>query len=209
MDRLEIDRAPIISHQTASIFAIRLALAAPTRVTGVLSIGHLPIWRDEMPPHMPPRVALLARTGRFAPNLLPFLARAAMAMIDAGDHERLARIFLHGAEHDLDALRRPDVMGPIAEGLTGCVQQGPFAFCRDVEIGLMNFEAELAAVTAPIRVLYGALDPAFPPRFFDNVEAMAPRLEATEAAGAGSTLLYTDWPLVLDQLERLRAETMR
>ena len=207
LDRLEIERTLLVAHQTSSIYAIRFALAAPERVRGVLCLNHIPVWDDRCLPWLPPRVRLMARTARFAPKLLPFLSRAALAMIDAGDVERLARAIYHGSDHDLRAVLRADVLAPVAEGLTGCVAQGTAAYSQDVLIGLQNYSAEMNALKAPVRVLYGALDQVAPPALFDGAEALAPSLEKTMIDDAGNTLLYTHWQTVLDELERLDAET--
>ncbi len=207
LDGLEIEKALVVAHQTASIHAVRLALAAPERVSGVLAVSHLPIWRDAHISQLPARMRLIALTARYAPKLLPFLIRAAMAMVDAGDEMRLGRTFYAGCAHELKAIQRPDVFAPMAEGLVACMRQGAASFCRDAEIGLTDFSADLAAVRAPIRLLHGALDANMPPAVFEGAERLAPRLEATCLADAGNTLLYTHWPIVLDHLERLRAET--
>lgn len=207
LDHLGIARALVVAHQTASIYALRLAQAAPGRVRGILSVGHLPIWRDEMIALLPPRMRLFARTARYAPRLLPFIARGAVALVDAGEERRLGRAYFRGSEGDLRAIERAEVFAPMAEGLIGAVRQGPFAFCLDAEIGLRDFRETLSGVTTPIRVLHGAEDQSMPPAVFAGAERLAPSLETTCLPEAGATLLYTHWPAVLDQLDRLHAET--
>ncbi len=203
LDHLAVEQALLVGHLAGGVQALRLAELMPERFTGLLLVGYVPLRRDEMLLALPPPQRAFGLTIRYAPQLLPFIARAGAAYIDAGGEERLLRRLHATIPADLAALRRPEVLARAIEGLRHAVQQGPAAFCHDCQLVLSDWTWRAAALDLPAELILGAGDQFTLPDHGRAFVEQLPRFGLSVIEGAGMYLLYSHWPAVFQRLEAL------
>ncbi len=200
LDHLGIDQVRLLGHLSGGIYALRLAQLAPDRVRSLLLVSYLPCWDDRRIARMPTRPRLVALTARHVPRMLPFIARAGTAQIDAGGEDKLLHA-LHGeVAADLMALRRPEVRRLAVDGLQHTAKQNHEAFCLDCPLVLTDWLAWAQAVRVPARIILGSEDMFAQPEDAREFAQAAPQFAVTMVPGAGLNLLYTHWPEVFELL---------
>lgn len=205
LDHLGIDRALLLGHQAGTIYAQRFALTFPQRTAGVLFVSHAPHWRADFLRDLPQRQRVIARTTQVSRRALSFLVRAAIALIDAGREDQFLYALHQACPEDMRALRRPDVLATIVEGLRHTVAQDGRGFCADCPLVLSDWARDAHRLEAPLRILSGAADRLCHTRYFEPyLDQFGPDVLRL-VDGVGQFLLYSQWPLVFEQLEALHA----
>jgi pimeloyl-ACP methyl ester carboxylesterase/DNA-binding CsgD family transcriptional regulator len=205
LDALGIGRTLVLGHLSGGVYGIHLANAAPGRVQGLLLASYVPAWSDRRMRHFPARQKLFALTSRYAPAMLPFIARAAANHIAAGGEDDLIHA-LHGSvPADMSALRRADVKEVVVHGFRHTVSQGAQGFVSDCPLVMTDWTAQAMGLAVPTRIVLGAHDWACRPEDARGFVRTVPRVSLTLVDDAGMYLLYTHWPRVFEHLEGLLA----
>ncbi len=205
LDHLGIDRALLLGHQAGTIYAQRFALAFPQRTEGVLFVSHAPHWRADFLRDLPQRQRVIARTTQVSRRALSFLVRAAIGLIDAGREDQFLYALHKACPEDMRALRRPDVLATIVEGLRHTVAQDGRGFCADCPLVLSDWAHEARRLNVPLKILSGRADRLCNSGYFEPyLERFGPDVLRL-VDGVGQFLLYSHWPLVFEQLDGLHA----
>jgi len=205
LDHLEIEQATLIGHLSGGVQALGLAERLPNRLNGLVLVNYVPSYNVERLMDLPVRQRAFGRTIHYAPKLLPFIARAGAAQIDAGCEDQLLRALHGGIPADMAALGRPEVLRAATEGLRHAIQQGPAAFCADCPLVISDWSALARRISMPAHLLLGAEDRFMLPDYGRDFVEANPKFELSVVDNAGMYLLYTHWPRVFDSLEQLNS----
>jgi 2-hydroxy-6-oxonona-2,4-dienedioate hydrolase len=180
LDALGLERTAVVGASIGDVWALRLAQRHPERVTGVALLGGGPIVAELGAPPIvrlirSPLGALLVR--------LPATARRTRAMLRQAGHARsldngsIPPAYLDwrlALDRDTDSMRNErDMVRAIVRPRGG--------FAR----GLPLEAAELAAIGAPVELVYGTEDPVGTAELWRSVAAAMPRGELRLIDGAG------------------------
>ncbi|MEM8952434.1 MAG: alpha/beta hydrolase, partial [Pseudomonadota bacterium] len=203
LDGLKIERAIVVGHLSGAVPALHLADHRPERMRALLMLNYVPVDYSRHLMALPAWQRAFGMTIRYAPQLLPFLARAGAAHIDAGYEEQLLHNLHRDISADMTALACQDVRRAAVQGLRHTVQQGPAAFCRDCTFLFRDWRHEARRLRMPAHLLLGEGDRFVQPGYGRDFVANHPRFGLTVVDDAGMYLLYTHWTEVFDRLERL------
>ena len=203
LDHLGIERTVLIGHLSGSVQALRLAERLPDRISGMVLVNYVPSYSAARLNDLPMRQRAFGLTIQYAPHLLPFIARAGAAQIDAGAEDQLLRALHGGIPADMAALHRPEVQRVVTEGLRHAIQQGPAAFCGDCSLVITDWSDSARRIDMPAHLLLGAEDRFTLPVYGRDFVAANPNFELSVVDQAGMYLLYTHWPKVFDCLEQM------
>ncbi|MEM7192971.1 MAG: alpha/beta hydrolase, partial [Pseudomonadota bacterium] len=207
LDHLDIDQVALVGHLSGGVHGLRLAKRLPGRVNSLLLVNYVPSYNAQMLMDLPIRQRAFGLTIRYAAHLLPFIARAGVAHIDAGCEDHLLHA-LHGSiPADMAALARPEVHRVVVEGLRHATQQGPAAFCGDCVLVTTDWSSQARHIRMPAHVLLGAEDRFIRPDYGQDFIKNHPNFELSVVDKAGMYLLYSHWPKVFDVLERITRAT--
>lgn len=207
LDHLAIEQATLIGHLSGGVQALRLAERLPKRVNGLLLVNYVPCYDLDKLKGLPVRQRAFGLTIHYAPHLLPFIARAGVAQIDAGGEDQLLRALHGGIPADMAALGRSEVHRVVVEGLHHAIQQGPAALCDDCRLVITDWSSRARRIGMPARLLLGAEDRFFPPDYGQDFVEANPNFELSVVENAGMYLLYSHWPKVFEVLEQLTGST--
>jgi pimeloyl-ACP methyl ester carboxylesterase len=178
-DRLGLERATVVGHSIGTVWALRAALAMPSRVSRVVLLAGGPVV-DEL--EVPPFIARIASPlGAIMVHLPLSPDRARSIMRDSG----------HGAT--LDAGRIPD---ELPNWLAAFARDTPSmrherAMVRTLvgrgrwKPGLTFDDRELAAVEPPVDWIVGSADPIGSIELWQRAATRMPRARVTIVANAG------------------------
>ncbi len=169
---LDIERAHVISWSIGGVWALRLALRQPFRVSRMVQMGYSPIWLD-LPP--PLTIRLQSTPIGAAMLRLPVTARVARSL--------LRNVIGHGAS--LDAGRIPNEM---VEWIVALMRdtdtmRNDSSWIRTLigwrgqRPGLTFKPAEIAAVRQPLLYVYGTADWVGTADVAERVVALLPKGE--------------------------------
>lgn len=203
LDHLDIDQCLVLGHLSGGVYGLHLAASFGARVWGLALLNYVPTWHGQRLSRLPARFRVIAHTTRYAPTMLPFIIRAGVAHVDAGHEDVFLRSFHGTVESDMRALRRPEVMKAVLDGLRHTVRQGGHAVALDCPMVLTDFTNIANNVSVPAEIILGADDQVVQVQDGRDVVNQVPHFRLNEIEGAGFFLLYTHWPQVFDVLERL------
>jgi pimeloyl-ACP methyl ester carboxylesterase/DNA-binding CsgD family transcriptional regulator len=205
LDSLGIAQTLVVGHLSGGIYGIHLANAAPRRVQGLLLASYVPTWSDWRIRRFPARQKLFALTNRYAPAMLPFIARAAANHVAAGGEEDLIHALHDSIPADMCALRHAEVKEAVVHGFRHTVSQGAKGFVADCRLVMTDWTEQARALVVPTHIVLGTHDWACPPEAARRFIRMVPRIGLTLVDDAGMYVLYTHWPRIFEHLERLLA----
>jgi len=203
IERLELEKVIVLGHMQGSIYAQRFAIKYPKLLNQLLFVSHAPYWSPELVKKLPKRQRIIAQTTRYAPSALRFVTRAGVALIDSGRHDKFLNALHKDNPTDMRALRRPDVYDSARRGLDHTIRNGSEAFCADCPIVLQDWSGDGKKVRAPISILIGEDDKVATKDYVEGYTAAVAGVEVEFIKGAGQHLLFSHWPAVLKQLEKL------
>ena len=200
-----IDQIMVVGHLSGAVSALHIAEHLSDRVRALLMLNYVPFDHSKNLTALPTWQRAFGLTIRYAPHLLPFLAKAGAAHIDAGYEEQLLHA-LHGSiPADAAALACPDIRRIAVEGLRHSIQQGPAAFCAECPLVIQDWRDQARKIRVPAQLLLGGQDRFV---FADNGRNFVEGHEhfgLTVVDKAGMYLLYTHWPEVFETLDVLWA----
>ncbi|WP_158085638.1 alpha/beta hydrolase [Henriciella aquimarina] len=207
LDRLAIRRVIVLGHANGMIHAQAFAARWPNRTRGLLSIGGETSWEDGMEQDFPWQHKIVATTMLRAPSAIGFIARATVAFIDGGREDFLLRTLHRDSPLEQRITRRPEVKEIIMEGLRHTVRQGANGLVAEIRLALTDRRDVARKVSCPFRIIHGLEDNVFKPSMFDLFASTVPGVELIPVEGAGQYLLYSHWPAVIQEMERLWRDT--
>ncbi|MEE2879278.1 MAG: alpha/beta fold hydrolase [Pseudomonadota bacterium] len=207
LNRLGIERVLVVGHANGMIHAQDFAAHRPERVRALLSIGGETSWEEGMEDSMPWQIKIMIQTLLRAPSAIGFLARATVAFIDTGREDFVLKTLHKDSPLEQRIARRPEVRDVIFEGLRHTVQQGAHGLTSEIKLALQDRRDVARRVKCRFRVVHGLQDNVFQPAMFDLFASSVPGVELVPVADAGQYLLYSHWPNVIAEMEKLWRET--
>ncbi|MEM8950476.1 MAG: alpha/beta hydrolase [Pseudomonadota bacterium] len=205
LDYIGIDEVTVVGHLSGAVSALHIAGHLPHRVRALLMLNYAPFDYSKILKTLPTWQRAFGLTIRYAPHLLPFLAKAGAAHIDAGYEEELLQA-LHGSiPADAAALACPKVRRLAVEGLRHSIEQGTAAFCAECPLVIQDWGDQARRLGVPARLLLGGQD-----RFVSAEQGRSfidsqQQFDLTIVEKAGMYLLYTHWPEMFRTLDDLWA----
>ena len=197
----------LLAHANGMIYAQSFAARRPEMTRALLSVGGETSWEDSMVEGLPWQHKVIATTLMRAPSAIGFLARATVAFIDSGREDFLFSTLHRDSPLEQRIARRPEVRSVIMEGLRHTVRQGANALVSEIRMALTDRRPVARQVRVPIRIIHGLEDNVFRPHMFDLFAETVPGVELVPVEGAGQYLLYSHWPLVISEMDKLWRET--
>ncbi len=205
LDAGGIEQVVVLGNGAGSIFAHKFAAMYPERTQALVFVGHAPYWDMRLMSEMTKRQQLLAKTSRFAPKAQNFLRKVSTALIRSGDKgmELFIEGNVEGEPLDKKAVRRPEVIRILKNGMRHALSQTVDDFAAEGSLILRNWPDEMKAVTSPIVAITGCGKDAHGQGFIDGYLAEKPSTKAVRVEGAGNYLIYTHWQHVLAAMNDL------
>lgn len=162
LDRLGIARAVLVGHSGSCLVARRVAFDAAHRVAGLL-------------------LEASPTTLRGDPGLVAFVDLVVSELTDPIDVQ-FARSFVADTSSD-------DLAPELVEVLVEDLRKVPVHAWQEMFTSLLEYDdtAELAGLTAPVRLIWGDADPLVPRTMQDELVRLVPDAELTTYEGVGHT----------------------
>lgn len=209
LDSLETGPVIVVGHANGMIHAQAFAARRPELTRGLLSVGGETSWEEGMEADFPWQHKVIATTMLRAPTAIGFLARATVAFIDSGREDFMLKTLHKDSPVEQRIARRPEVKDIILDGLRHMVRQGANGLVSEVRMALSDRRDTARQVQAPFRIIHGLEDNVFRPHMFELFADTVPGVKLIPVPGAGQYLLYSHWPLVISELEKLWRDTAR
>ncbi|WP_300375610.1 alpha/beta fold hydrolase [Henriciella sp.] len=207
LDRLGLQTVLVIGHANGLIHAQSFAVRNPHRVYALLSVSGETSWQDGMEEDLPWHHRVIATTLKRAPSAIGFLARATVAFIDSSREDFLLTTLHRDSLLEQRVARRPEVKRVIMDGLRHTVRQGANGFVAEIRMALTDRRETARRVTCPFRIIHGLQDKVFKPEMFDFFVSAVPNAKLIPVEDAGQYLLYSHWPMVIAEMEKLWRDT--
>ena len=175
---------PVVANSQGAVFALKLAslggAASLTLVSPADELAHPAIHAM-----LPPEATMLADLAQSAPEeaaaiLGGFSAQAMEEMVIAGSNAADASFYQ--TEPFLSLYRRS-----LAEGF----MNGGSGYVTDTLIAMRAWQLDLAAISCPVQVLFGAGDLSHSPDHGETLSSRIPGASRTVFSDAGGALLWT------------------
>lgn len=203
VERLGCGPVMVVGHANGMIYAQAFAAKRPDMTRALLSIGGETSWEDGMEGGLPWQHKVIATTMLRAPSALGFLARATVAFVDGGQEDFVLSTLHRGSPLEKRIARRPEVKAVIMDGLRHTVRQGAHALASEMRTIMTDRRHVARQIRAPIRIMHGLEDNVFRPHMFELFAETVPGVKLVPIEGAGQYLLYSHWPFVISEMERL------
>lgn len=203
LNRLEIPTVLVAAHANGMIHAQDFAARRPERTRALLSIGGETSWEEGMESGMPWHHRIMVTTLLRAPSAIGFIARATVAFIDTGREEFVLKTLHRDSPLEQRIARRPEVRDVLFDGLRHTVQQGAHGLIAEIRLALTDRRDIARRVRCPFRIIHGLKDNVFTPEMFRLFADTVPNVELIEIPDAGQYLLYSHWPNVISEMEKI------
>ena len=210
LDKLEIERCPILALASGMLHACALVQLAPDRISSLTSAGgFLPVHTRKAVEHMDRQFAAAWIGPRYFPALVPFLTRLILENEDSKPPETLFADQVRGSPGDLDLLTDSDILEAFLSGRTDARQQGHLAMAQEsIHIG-RNWVQYVPEHDLPVGLVYGDEDKCTPePIVKDFSNTHFPNAIHTTIPGAGRLAMSRFPDVVLDTLEKAEAKSV-
>lgn len=203
LDDLGVETFSVLAWSAGAIWALGLAAAAPSRVDGVTIVGGLVPFDAFDDPDVvtaagDTRMGMVETARELGPELAGELVGGMLVPDPIGldtAREHLAHLWIDGTS---DRAHLPaDVAEQMARALCDAVTQGIAGVVHDVTLQFTPSQVPLDAVTAPVRLVYGAQDTVCPPAFGRWYAARLPDATLDVIDGAGHLVLLERWTEIL------------
>ena len=99
--------------------------------------------------------------------------------------------------------RRPEVRDVLFEGLRHTVRQGAHGLIAEIRLALTDRRDIARRIRCPFRIVHGLKDNVFTPDMFRLFADTVPGVELIAIPDAGQYLLYSHWPNVISEMEKI------
>ncbi len=168
-DHENINKCKLIGHLVGSFYAYYIASRLADRISKIRIIGGaVPFANIHQINALKPRQRIITYTAKYAPQLLPFLLKGAVAQIKQYGAERFMQALFQDNISDHSFCKMPETRDVIASGLHSSFGQGVGSVVSDAHYIFNGDWHELVKTCeTPIEIFHGADDPAVP---IDQVE---------------------------------------
>lgn len=205
LDHLGIKKAAVVALGADVRFAMRLAIARPDLVTGILACaGTLPISSPAQYDRMGKWHKFILANARYAPLILPFLVRAGFSLARRIGKEQFLNSVNAGSPSDIRTFAEPEVREAMLLGSEIALSDWHIAydaFSRECVDSETDWSDTVRNCPVPVRMLQGGQDPQSPKATIEELIPLYPNLDVTIIDDAGQLLFFQEWPRVLKELE--------
>ncbi len=207
MDKLGLDRVPLVTHTTGVMYACAAAAVHPTRVSGICALaGGVPITDPNMLDQYPKQTKIIAQTARFSATALRFLITSGTAFFyrKSGAEKTIRRAY-SGSPSDKAALDDPAIYELVQQSMTWIGQQGQ-GFDGFVGDGLKvfgdwsEFPTQMAC---KLTYVIGDEDPICPLEWARAFAQKHAHITVEPVVGAGQLLHHTHPDITLEHIADL------
>lgn len=204
---LGIREVVAVSHATGSPYALRFARLYPRMVTRLVGISRSPAWREEWLDQMPQRQRFMLRLTKHAPQLLPVVAWAMLAVMGSNRANDFVIYNCKDGAADSRATENQETVDLIAKGSVDAVRTSFEGLIGEMEVILRDFTEEARTTPHKFHIVHGSDD-----RIIDPAQTLAfardvPGTTVEMVEGAGQLLFYSHWQSVLDAIVPNRVTT--
>jgi pimeloyl-ACP methyl ester carboxylesterase len=202
LDALGIERCGLLAWSGGALPAVATAARLPDRVAAlVIAAGLVPRQAYEDPAVREAGAARLDTIeladslppGTLGEAIAPLLAPYPCDRALAAEHQAEQRDAAGAAE----LASVPGATERMADGLVEAVRRGLAGVAADVEAQARPLAVDLAAVLAPVRLVYGSADTVTPPAFGRWYAAHLPGASLEVVDGAAHYVALTAWERIL------------
>jgi pimeloyl-ACP methyl ester carboxylesterase/DNA-binding CsgD family transcriptional regulator len=202
---LKIKSCAVIALGADLRFAMRLGIAQPELVTGILGCSAaLPAMTAAQYERMHKWHRFILANARYAPKILPFLVKAGFSLARRIGSASFFESVNAGSPADIRTFADPQVREAILMGSEICLSDwhtAHIAFARECIDSETNWAQTVRACKVPVRLLQGGQDPQSPTETIRELAVEFPHLDIEIIEDAGQLLLFQEWPRVLQELE--------
>jgi pimeloyl-ACP methyl ester carboxylesterase/DNA-binding CsgD family transcriptional regulator len=206
LSHLKIKRCAVLALGADLRFAMRLAIAQPDLVTGILGCsGALPAMTAAQYERMHKWHRFILANARYAPKILPFLVKAGFSLARRLGNAAFFEAVNADSPADLRTFADPQVREAILMGSEICLSDwhtAHLAFARECIDSETNWAATVRACNVPVRLLQGGQDPQSPAETIRELAIEFPHLDIEIIEDAGQLLFFQEWSRVLAELEK-------
>jgi pimeloyl-ACP methyl ester carboxylesterase/DNA-binding CsgD family transcriptional regulator len=207
MDHLGLKGAVVIPLGADLRFAMNLSVQRPDLVRAIVGAAcQLPLRSAAQYERMDKWQRFILANARYAPKVLPFLVQAGFSLARRLGKEAFFRQVNGGSPADMQAFGRAEVRQALLEGSDICLApkwSAHLAFTAECIGSEKDWSAVVRAVKVPVLLLQGDHDPQSPVATIRELAVDFPHLEVRFLPDTGQLLFMTEWPEVLDEVERM------
>ena len=206
VDHLGIPKTAILSLGADIRYAMRMAIARPDAVTGILACsGTLPVKTASQYERMGKWHRFILANARYAPLVLPFLVRSGFSLARRIGKEQFLNSVNAGSPSDIRTFADPDVREAMLLGSETSLSDTHIAweaFSRECIDSEKDWSDTVRKCPVPVRMLQGGEDPQSPRKTIEELVPDYPNLDVTIIDKAGQLLFFQEWRMALDELEK-------
>lgn len=206
LDHLGVAKAAVLPLGADVRYAMRLAIARPELVTGILACaGTLPISTAAQYDRMGKWHKFILANARYAPLILPFLVRAGFSLARRIGKEQFLNSVNAGSSADIRTFADPEVREAMLLGSEVSLSDWHIAheaFSRECIDSETDWSETIRKCPVPVRMLQGGQDPQSPKATIEELIPVFPQLDISIIDDAGQLLFFQEWPRALDELEK-------
>lgn len=205
LDHLGIRQAAVLPLGADIRYAMRLAIARPDLVTGILACsGTLPISTPAQYDRMGKWHKFILANARYAPLILPFLVRAGFSLARRIGKEQFLNSVNAGSPADIRTFADPEVREAMLLGSEISLSDWHIAyeaFARECIDSETDWSEIVRKCPVPVKMLQGGEDPQSPKATIEELIPLYPNLDIEIVDNAGQLLFFQEWPRVFNELE--------
>jgi pimeloyl-ACP methyl ester carboxylesterase/DNA-binding CsgD family transcriptional regulator len=197
MTHFGMARSLIVATGDDLPIALRLAKAAPARVSGIIGIGAgFPIRTREQYARLHPMTRFFRANARFAPLAMPYLAKLVRAQIRSRGTLAFTTRALQDRPVDKAILEDPGTAAAISDGFQPMIGAGircDKAFAAEVIAIHQDWPDGFGDVDCPVTLIHGEHDGNAPIATARDYAAMYPNWRLKVYPDAGQLVAYQHW----------------
>ncbi|WP_208347234.1 LuxR C-terminal-related transcriptional regulator [Pseudaestuariivita rosea] len=209
LDQEKVKSCPVIAMLDDSLYAFELAARAPDRITGILSAGGmLPLTKSEQFARMHKWHRFIMGNAKYAPHLLPFMAKAIFYMAKRIGKRSLMKALYGNCPGDIDTYERPEVFEALIEGTKFAASEGISAHDAFAAEAIVRASHDWSdsltriAGTIPVQFMNGLQSPMFPKETVREFQVDYPWIDFKLYDDVGDLVFFRHWDDVLKLLEK-------
>lgn len=193
LDHLNIDSAILLGNMSGAVHAYVTAARYPQRIKRIINIaGMVPLTKDNQIQSMPKGVRAVVKTAKYFPQLLPFLMRTALALIDNGDIRKLFETTYRSSAIDIAATKRDDVFQRLHTGYRFASHNGYAAYTEEGLALAQDLSSYLKKVQCTTCLIHGVFDGINTVEAVQDLSRSHIKMHLTVIEDAGHLLMYTN-----------------